>query len=164
MLTSRYEIDVTPGGIPPVVNASQYDAGSRTLEFVLVSSAGDFVPPSGVKAEVRGTKPDGNGFSYESRILGRVVTVVITEQMTAVAGKVRCELALYTGTPATNETPASDDYIQLCTANFILMVERAALDKDTLSSASEIRQLVNVIDRSNEIIAAANRSDQASGT
>ncbi|MDO4991237.1 MAG: BppU family phage baseplate upper protein, partial [Eubacteriales bacterium] len=161
MLTSRFEIDVTPGGIPPVVNASQYDAGSRTIEFTLVSGTGDFVPPSGVKAEVRGTKPDGNGFSYEARILGRVVTVVITEQMTAVAGKVRCELALYTGTPATNETPASDDYMQLCTANFILMVERAALDKDTLSSASEIRQLVSVIDRSNEIIAAANRSDQA---
>ena len=161
MLTSRFEIDVTPGGIPPVVNASQYDAGSRTLEFTLISGTGDFVPPSGVKAEVRGTKPDGNGFSYESRILGRVVTVVITEQMTAVAGKVRCEIALYTGTPATNETPASDDYMQLCTANFILMVERAALDKDTLSSESEVRQLVNVIDRSNEIIAAANRSDAA---
>ena len=161
MLTSRFEIDVTPGGIPPVVNASQYDAGSRTLEFTLISGTGDFVPPSGVKAEVRGTKPDGNGFSYESRILGRVVTVVITEQMTAVAGKVRCEIALYTGTPATNETPASDDYTQLCTANFILMVERAALDKDTLSSESEVRQLVNVIDRSNEIIAAANRSDAA---
>ena len=155
MLTSRFEIDVTPGGIPPVVNASQYDAGSRTLEFTLISGTGDFVPPSGVKAEVRGTKPDGNGFSYESRILGRVVTVVITEQMTAVAGKVRCEIALYTGTPATNENPASDDYTQLCTANFILMVERAALDKDTLSSESEVRQLVNVIDRSNEIIAAA---------
>ena len=161
MLTSRFEIDVTPGGIPPVVNASQYDAGSRTLEFTLISGTGDFVPPSGVKAEVRGTKPDGNGFSYESRILGRVVTVVITEQMTAVAGKVRCEIALYTGTPATNENPASDDYTQLCTANFILMVERAALDKDTLSSESEVRQLVNVIDRSNEIIAAANRSDAA---
>ena len=83
MLTSRFEIDVTPGGIPPVVNASQYDAGSRTIEFTLVSGTGDFVPPSGVKAEVRGTKPDGNGFSYEARILGRVVTVVITEQMTA---------------------------------------------------------------------------------
>ena len=161
MLTSRFEIDVTPGGIPPVVNASQYDAGSRTIEFTLVSGTGDFVPPSGVKAEVRGTKPDGNGFSYEARILGRVVTVVITEQMTAAAGKVRCELALYTGTPATNETPASDDYMQLCTANFILMVERAALDKDTVSSESEVRQLVNIIDRSNEIIAAANRSDQA---
>ena len=89
MLTSRFEIDVTPGGIPPVVNASQYDAGSRTIEFTLVSGTGDFVPPSGVKAEVRGTKPDGNGFSYEARILGRVVTVVITEQMTAAAGKVR---------------------------------------------------------------------------
>ena len=152
MLTSRFEIDVTPGGIPPVVNASQYDAGSRTIEFTLVSGTGDFVPPSGVKAEVRGTKPDGNGFSYEARILGRVVTVVITEQMTAAAGKVRCELALYTGTPATNETPASDDYMQLCTANFILMVERAALDKDTVSSESEVRQLVNIIDRSNEII------------
>ena len=58
------------------------------------------------------------------------------------------EIALYTGTPATNETPASEDYMQLCTANFILLVERAALDKDTLSSESEVRQLVNIVDRS----------------
>ena len=62
------------------------------MVFVLTSSAGDFVPPSGIKAEVRGTKPDGNGFSYEARILGREVTVVITGQMTAAAGKVRSEI------------------------------------------------------------------------
>ena len=47
------------------------------------------------------------------------------------------------------------------TANFILDVERAALDKDTLGSDSVIRELVTVIDRTDEIIAAARQSDES---
>ena len=161
MFTGTYDLEVSPGGIPPVIHVSQYDTGSRKIVFTLISGAGDLILPMGTRAEVRGTKPDGNGFSYDATITGKTVTVEITEQMTAAAGKVRCELVLYVGRAATTEKEASDDYQQLCTATFLLMVKRAALDKDTLASHSEIRQLVNVVDRTEELLKAASTMDQA---
>ena len=161
MITTQIELDVSPGGIAPVIHVSQYDTGSRTLQFNLIATAGDLILPNGIHAEIRGTKPDGNGFSYICPINGKTVTADVTEQMTAAAGKAICEVVLYTGTPATEDTPASNDYTQLCTANFILFVERAALDKDTVRSGSEIRQLINVIDRTDELLAAAETMDEA---
>ena len=160
MLSKTVDLDLSPGGIAPVIHVSQYDAGSREITFSLVSSDA-FDIPAGAQAEIRGTKPDGNGFSYEAELSGSNVSVTVTEQMAAAAGNVRCEIVLYTGTPATTEEPASPDYTQIATAKFILAVERAALDKDTLRSDSEIRQLVNVIDRSDELIGAAATIDEA---
>ena len=139
MITTQTELDVSPGGIAPVIHVSQYDTGSRTLLFNLIATAGDLILPSGTKAEIRGTKPDGNGFSYDALINSKTVTVDVTEQMTAAAGKAVCEIVLYTGTPAREGAEASSDYTQLCTANFVLFVERAALDKDTVRSGSEIK-------------------------
>ena len=161
MITTQTELDVSPGGIAPVIHVSQYDTGSRTLLFNLVATAGDLILPSGVHAEIRGTKPDGNGFSYDCLINGKVVEADVTEQMTAAAGKAVCEIVLYTGTPPREDAEASADFTQLCTANFILFVERAALDKDTLKSGSEIKQLITVIDRTDELLAAAQTMDDA---
>lgn len=155
MLTQTFDLNLSPGDVPLHIPVSQYDAASRTLVFNLFSSDGTISLPSGTAAEVRGTKPDGNGFSYAATISGTTVTVVVTEQMAAVAGKVLCELVLYKGTPATTESPASNDYQQLATTYFVLVVKRAALDKDTVASESEIRQLIDVIDNSDEIIGAA---------
>ena len=161
MITTQIELDVSPGGIAPVIHVSQYDTGSRTLQFNLIATAGDLILPTGTKAEIRGTKPDGNGFSYDALINGKTVTADVTEQMTAVAGKAVCEIVLYTGMPAREDAEASSDFTQLCTANFILFVERAALDKDTVRSGSEIKQLITVIDRTDELLAAAETMDDA---
>ena len=167
MINTTYNLDLTPGGIPLVVHASQYDANSRFLVFNLLERDGAADLPNVVRAAIRGTKPDGNGFDYEAVYAAATeigppsVTVLVTEQMTAMAGRVVCEIYLFTGTPATTEHEASPDFQQLGSANFILSVERSALDKDTLLSDSEIRQLVDVIDRTDEILAAAATSDAA---
>ena len=161
MITTQIELDVSPGGIAPVIHVSQYDTGSRTLQFNLIATAGDLILPTGTKAEIRGTKPDGNGFSYDALINGKTVTADVTDQMTAAAGKAVCEIVLYTGMPAREDAEASSDFTQLCTANFILFVERAALDKDTVKSGSEIKQLITVIDRTDELLAAAETMDDA---
>ncbi len=160
MLTRQIPLDVSPGEVRPVIHVSQYDAGSRTLVFQLMSRDGELELPVGTQAEIRGTKPDGHGFSYEAQLSGNTVTVEVTEQMTAVAGRTVCEITLFTGTQPTTDTPASDDYTILSTANFILSVEHAALDKNTVQSASEIRQLIYIMDHKDEIIAAANKTDE----
>ncbi len=150
MNTQHINIDIVPGGIPTYVNVSQYDAGTRTLEMELFSSLGNLVIPAGVTAGIRGTKPDGNGFSYDATISGNTVTADVTKQMTAVAGNVICEVVITVGE------------LEIASANFIIAVERAALDKDTLKSGSEIRELVEILDRTDEIIAAAHTVDEKS--
>ena len=46
MITYTYDLDVTPGGVPLSVHASQYDGDSRTFVFRLFSSAGEKSPES----------------------------------------------------------------------------------------------------------------------
>lgn len=149
MITYNYDLDLVPGRVPLTIHVSQYDSGSRAIVFSLFSSTGEFVIPAEATAEVKGTKPDGNGFSYEAELSGNTVTINVTKQMTAMAGKAICEIVILHG-----ET-------ELATANFILYIERAALDKDTLISGSEIRELVDIMDNSAEIIAAAHEAAAA---
>lgn len=152
MITYTFDLDITPGGVPLSVHTSQYDDNSRTYKFRLFSSAGALKLPAGVTAAIRGTKPDGNVFSYDAEIMGTEVSVVITKQMTAVAGKCRCEIVLYLGNT------------ELGTANFLLVVEKTAMDKDSIRSDSEVRELVEIMDNSAEIIAAANQAKIAGET
>lgn len=168
MLTNAYRLSMEPGVPDLNVYISQYDVG-KTLVFTLVNTATSASISSGVNVEIRGTKPDGHGFSYnQSSVVSysysnstAKVTVQVQEQMTAVAGKVVCEIILYKGTPATTTTPASSGYQQLGTANFYLNVERAALDKDTIRSDSSIRQLIDVVDRTDELLEAAEDIQEA---
>ena len=157
MLQRTYDLDVVPGGVPLNIHLSQYDS-DVTLIFRLFSSEGVLdVPSSGVTAMIKGTKLDGNGISADAdfAIVEGVPTVTVqaTKQMTAVAGKNTFEVIL---------TAKSGSYTYtLPSANFYLVVERAALDSDTIISNSEIRELQDIIDHSDELIAAAEISQQA---
>lgn len=150
MITKTYQLDMHAGGAPVVVHLSQYD-DDFSLVFNLYSSSGTFTIESGTTAAIRGTKQDGMGYSVNASldISNKRVTVTGDQQMTAIAGKNTFELTL------------TKNSKELNTANFILDVERAALDKDTLASDSVIKELVDVIDRTDEIIAAARQSDAA---
>ena len=150
MITYREKLNLSPGGIPLVVHVSQYDQ-DFTLVFELYSSKGVFTIESGTTVQIRGTKTDGEGYSVDAslNVSSAVVTVTGDQQMTAAAGRNVFELTLWRGGKELN------------TANFILDVERAALDKDTIGSQSVIKELVAVIDRTDEIISAARRADAA---
>ena len=100
MITTQTELDVSPGGIAPVIHVSQYDTGSRTLLFNLIATAGDLILPTGTKAEIRGTKPDGNALQNilerfisnakeEASLTGRNAYDIIAEKLN--------ELSDYTG-------------------------------------------------------------------
>ena len=149
MIKHTNKIDMVTGGIPVVIHVNQYDS-DFSLVFELYSSDGEFTLESGTTVTIRGTKTDGNGYSVDAAIdiPNKKVTVTGDQQMTACAGRNTFELTL------------SKNNKELNTANFILDVERAALDKDTISN-SVIRELINVIDRTDEIIAAARQADAA---
>lgn len=150
MLTRTYELDMVPGGIPLSIHLSQYDS-DVTLVFQLYASQGVLdIPTANVTAEIRGTKLDGNGisaaatFAYANDI--PTVTVQVTKQMTAIAGKNNFELVL---------TAASGgSEFDLPSANFYLDIERAALDYDTLESRSEIMEIQEILSDADNIIEA----------
>lgn len=128
MITQSINLNLITGQVLPRVNASQYDNNTRTLTMYLYDGELTFNIPNGVSGYIQGTKPDRTGFQYLATVAAgsNVVTFDITEQMTAVAGDVTCELVLVDG----------DD--RIATVNFILHVEPAALSDDTVISETEL--------------------------
>jgi len=143
MIYYTIPINITHGDYPPIVYLSQYDS-SFTLYFDLYATGGDLVIASGTTATIRGTKTDGNGYSASATLNENRVAVIGDQQMTAVPGDNIFEIVL------------TKDDKELSSSNFIIHVERAALDKDTIVSQSKIRELVNVIDKTDDLLAAAN--------
>lgn len=142
MITYHKLLSMMPGASPNAIKLNQYDS-DFTLEFELYVSEATFSLEGTITAAIRGTKADGNGYSAEATLSENVVTVVGDQQMTAVAGDNIFEIVL------------TKDDKELSSANFIIHVERAALDKDTIVSQSKIRELVNVIDKTDDLLAAA---------
>lgn len=146
MIVYRRRINMVPGEVPVFLHLSQYDS-DVVLEFELYASEGTFVVESGTTALIRGTKPDGNGISIDADVETEggvtTVTVEVIQQMTAVAGKSLYELSLrYDGE-------------ELNTANFVLDIERAPLDAETLPSESVIKELADTLTQADEILEAA---------
>jgi len=146
MVTYKIDLDITPGGIPKIVHVKQYQTDA-TLEFKLHTRRGILNVGNWTDCSVRGTKSDGNGYSASANftVSSNTVTVTLTEQMTAVAGRQPYEITL------------TDQTGKMITATFYLDVQRAALDGATIS-ASDIRELTNALDHSDEILEAYNQA------
>ena len=132
-----FDLNLTPGGVPELVKLSQYDYSVPELQFTLWDGNQAFTIPSGSVCYVVGTKPDNTGFQYTCSYSGSVVTVEVTEQMTAVAGRVPCEIVIM-----------KDDG-RKGSANFFLDVEPCAMRSDVTPSETDIP----IIERLPEIIA-----------
>lgn len=126
MITQTINLNLIPGSPLPRINVSQYDNGSRTLQFNLYNGVSPYEIPSGASVYIVGTKADNTGFEYSCTFDGSLVSVDITDQMTVFAGEVQSELRIV----------QSDEV--LGTANFIINVESAALSDDTQISETDI--------------------------
>ena len=123
------KLNLIPGSVLPVVNVSQYDV-KRQFALQVYEGAASY-SLTGKTVEIRGTKPDGNGFAYDAQdgvvsVSGNTVTISTTQQMTAVGGQTMAELRIKSGTTI------------LGTINFILDVEHSALSDDTPISETDI--------------------------
>lgn len=135
MYTQETNLNVIPSGVRPVIHCSQYDNNLSAIRFKLFKDNVAFTIPSGAAVIINGYKPDNTGFSYAaSAISGNTATISTTQQMTAVAGDVLCELRVRT----------SDQIIG--TLNFILRVEPAPLQDDTILSETDIPLIEQAVD------------------
>lgn len=158
MLVRPFSLDMVPGGVSLQIHVSQYDSDQR-LDISLFSSQGTLtVPASNVTAAIRGTKADGNGISNACTITFEngvpVVSVQITKQMTAVAGKSSFEIVL-------TATDSNDNSYELPSATFYLIVKRAAMDYDTVDSDSDIMEIIDVMSKADQLIEAAETIENA---
>ena len=126
MITQSYTLSLQPGGFPVRVPCVQWDNNSRDITFHLVSGGTSFYPPDGAVVTIDGTKPDGKSFSVAGAFSSSDVTVSLTQQMTAAAGEVPCQLTI------------TSDTAVLGTARFILAVSEAAIPTDPDLSSSEM--------------------------
>lgn len=129
MITQNKNLNLVPGGVPQIINVSQYDKG-QTLTFNLYNQGSPFTIPTGAEVSIRGTKPDNHGFAYSCTFSGSTVSATLQQQMTAVAGDVVTEISI------------TKNGNLLATANFILRVEKAALGDDTVISDTEIPEII----------------------
>lgn len=126
----RKKLDMTPGAVPTVVHRSQYDS-DFTIIFELFARTGEFVIESGTTARLRGTKTSGTGYSVEIplNISTKTVTITGDAQMTVAAGENIFEVVLYQGD------------LEICSSNFVLAIERAAMDADTITDETVVPEL-----------------------
>lgn len=135
MYTQTQDINVIPSGVRPVIYLSQYDNQTQALRFLLYKDDTAFQIPSGAAVLINGLKPDNTGFSYAATAMsGNSAMFSVTQQMTAVAGDVECELRVRTASEI------------IGTLNFILKVEKAPLTDDSVLSETEIPLIEQAVD------------------
>lgn len=126
MITQKLDLNLIHGQVRPRVNVSQFDSGTRTLEIAVYNNTARFTLLGTYTVSIEGRKPDNTAFQYDGIIdtVNNVATFDVTEQMTAVYGDVVVEMVINDG----------DDRIG--TGNFILAVEAAPLNDDSVISES----------------------------
>ena len=148
MITQSINLNLIPGGVLPRFNVSQYDKGSRVLQFNLFSGSFPFEVPDGSTVTIQGTKKDMTGFQYPCTYQGSLVVSDLYDQMTVLAGEVTTELVI------------TDTNLNIFgTCNFIIDVEQAALSKDIPISETELPLLQEAIQAANEAKASAEAAE-----
>lgn len=149
MITQSTNLNLIPGQVLPHINVSQYDYGSRTLEFKLFNGNQSFTLTSSMTAKISGTKADMHGFEYDATVdtTNQKIVADLTQQMTAAAGDVTCELII------------KKSGERLGTCNFVISVEKAALGDDTIISDTELPAII--AEATAQMEAAAQSASQA---
>lgn len=150
MVTYKIDLDITPGGIPKIVHVKQYQTDA-TLEFKLHTRRGTLNIGNVTDCSIRGTKTDGNGIS-----IGGSPDVIFTPSTNTVSVKLKAQMTAVAGRQP-YEITVTDSTGKMITATFYLDVQRAAFDMDTLSD-SVIRELVNALDHTDDILDAFDQS------
>ena len=132
MITQVTKLNLIPGGVLPRINVTQYDYGSRVLEFIIYNGDQRFTLASGMTARIQGTKPDRFGFDYAASVStsNNKITADLTQQMTACHGDVRTELVILKSGE------------RIGTIDFILDVQKAGLSDETVVSDSELPDII----------------------
>lgn len=121
-------LNLVPGGVMKMVHVNQADK-NIDIQFQIMNGNQPYNIPEGWTGTIRGTKGDAFGYSAAVTVTAgsNVVTVHLKEQLTAVAGFGNIFELVFASTSA-----------KVSTENFILAVERSALNDETVISESDL--------------------------
>ena len=108
-----------PGGAQTAVACNQYESGDVWV-FALYYDGGRYSIPEDAEVSITGTKPDGAAYKIAGTVVDNAVQIVVTDQITACAGRSIAEILVESETDGTT----------LYSANFPLLVEPAAVQGD----------------------------------
>lgn len=131
LVNRLFSVNVTPGMMPPIVHVSEYDVGRAYTVSIIDEQGNPFAIPSGTTASIEGTLNGSVGFTTSATISGNQISFALTESMTAYAGKAWCKIKL----------TLNDEPIQTCA--FILAVDRAGVEADTVIGADGFQEQIN---------------------
>lgn len=131
----KTKLNLTPGGVPPVVHVSQYDTAEK-ISFELWEGTKKFQKPSGALAKIEMTKPDRKGIRKDCIYAeDGTIEINLETQMTCVSGSARSKIVIYDATG------------QIGTAAFILSVDPAGLADDAVVSESDLQDLREIYEQ-----------------
>lgn len=152
MIKYKRKVSIIAGESPSPIRLSQYDS-DVVIELEIYATEGILEIDPETAVSLKGTKPDGNGISVDGELtvnkdkrtstVTYIATFEVIPQMTAVAGESKYKLSL------------TKDGKELNTGSFAIVIDRAEMDKDTLPSESVIKEIVDTMDRTDELLAAA---------
>ena len=152
MIKYKRKVSIIAGESPSPIRLSQYDS-DVVIELEIYATEGILEIDPETAVALKGTKPDGNGISVDGELtvnkdkrtstVTYIATFEVIPQMTAVAGESKYKLSL------------TKDGKELNTGSFAIVIDRAAMDKDTLPSESVIKEIVDTMDRTDELLTAA---------
>lgn len=152
MIKYKRKVSIIAGESPSPIRLGQYDS-DVVIELEIYATEGILEIDTETAVSLKGTKPDGNGISVDGELtvnkdkrtstVTYIATFEVIPQMTAVAGESKYKLSL------------TKDGKELNTGSFTIVVDRAAMDKDTLPSESVIKEIVDTMDRTDELLTAA---------
>lgn len=129
LVIQEFTLDITPGGIPPVLHVTEYDENMQVVVHLLQRWQA-FTIPTGTTVKIEGTLA-GHPFSADATVDGSNVTFELTKGMTAYAGRAWTKIKL------------TKDSKPVSTCGFWMECDRAGVEAVDVIQSSGFQEKIN---------------------
>ena len=154
-LTTNINLEMSGDTKRYLVSAKQGDKATRFIVARLLNNGEPYTIPTGARAVINITKPDGKHVYNTCSYSGSDVTVELTNQALAASGTAYCDIEIRT----------SDDSQVITSASFTIEIEPSQRNDNAILSANEFTELENrvkghieSIDSTNEAVKKAEQA------
>lgn len=134
-LTTNINLEMSGDTKRYLVSAKQGDKATRFIVARLLNNGEPYAIPTGARAVINITKPDGKHVYNTCSYSGSDVTVELTNQALAASGTAYCDIEIRT----------SDDSQAITSASFTMEIEPSQRNENAILSANEFTDLENRI-------------------
>lgn len=147
--TTQISLDVQKTSVPVFVAIKQGDTGSRKIGITLSDGGFPFEIGRGCYAVLNAVKPDGNILYNHCDLEGNTIVYTVTEQTSAAAGRMSCEIRLY----------GPEDTL-ITSATFFLVVDGTIYTEEKVESRDEVSALTHLVSEAATVIADGKETNE----